>query len=192
MSGRDRRPGRVLRSLALRPMSRALRSLLALLAASAVGASAQPAPCPDAAPACASLRAFLDDAPTDGGPAADTSAAVARAAALRLSDPVFGGERTALPAEGVAVAYEWTLGADRRVVAANPGAAPAFVPLGGDGVPAPLVPVFVSRADAGPVPALVAVLDDDRVVYGLRVPPHATVAYRPAAPAEVRPRGLDE
>ena len=186
MSGRDRRSGRVLRAPALRPMPRALRSVLALLAASAVGASAQPVPCPDASPACASLRAFLGDAP------AVPDSAAARAAALRLSDPVFGGERAALQGGGAVVAYEWTLGGDRRVVAANPGETPAFVALGGEGVPPPFVPVFVSRADAGPVPALVALVGDEGAVYGLRVPARTTVAYRPADPAEVRPRGLDE
>ena len=166
--------------------------LFALLAVSAVGVSAQPAAVPDDPAAFAALDGLSGDAPPPDSAAADVRDAYGRAAALRQSDPGFTGNRVPLPSEGPALAFEWTDGGDRRVAVVNPGDVPAFVPLSGEGVPAPLVPVFVSRADAGPVPSLVALLDDHRAVYGLRVPPRATVAYRPAAPSDVRPRGLDE
>ncbi len=116
-----------------------------------------------------------------------------RAIALRQSDAVLRrGELATLAARGRAVAFERALGGDRRVVAFNAGDTSVFLPIPGEGVPAPLVPVFVSRDDAGRVASLVAQLDDDRATYGLRIPPRTTVVFRPADPADVRPKGLDE
>jgi len=113
--------------------------------------------------------------------------------ALRRSDAVLRrGGLSMLAASGRAVAFERTLGDDRRVVAFNAGDVAAFLALPGDGVPAPLVPVFVSRDDAGRVPSLVGFFDDDGVTYGLQVPPRTTVIYRPADPADIRPNGLHE
>ncbi len=116
-----------------------------------------------------------------------------RAIRVRQSDAVLrrGGLAT-LAASGRAVAFERTLGDDRRVVAFNAGDVPAFLVLPGPGVPAPLVPAFVSRDDAGRVPSLVGFFDDDGVTYGLQVPARTTIVYRPAAPGDIRPRGLDE
>ena len=115
-----------------------------------------------------------------------------RAIALRRADAVLrrGSLRTLATAER-AVAFGRSLGGERRVVAFNAGDESVFLALPGEGVPDPLVPMFVSR-EAGPVPSLVAALGDDDVTYGLRVPPRATVVYRPADPGDVRPLGLDE
>ncbi|MEM7789136.1 MAG: alpha-amylase family glycosyl hydrolase, partial [Bacteroidota bacterium] len=118
-----------------------------------------------------------------------------RAIALRHADPVLRrGGLSVLAASGDAVAFERRLGAERRVVAFNRAAAPRFLALPGEGVPSPLVPVVVSRDDAGAVPSLVAVIDDAEagLTYGLQVPARTTVVYRPAEAADVRPRGLDE
>lgn len=118
-----------------------------------------------------------------------------RAILFRQSDPVLRcGALSVLVASGEAVAFERTLDGDRRIVAVNRGDRPAFLQLPGDGVPPPLVPAFVSRDDAGRVPALVAVLDDgvEGILYGLQIPARTTVIYRPAASEDVRPKGLDE
>ena len=42
------------------------------------------------------------------------------------------------------------------------------------------------------VAMLVAQFDDEGATYGLRIPPRTTVVFRPADPADIRPRGLDE
>ncbi len=118
-----------------------------------------------------------------------------RAIALRQSDPVLRhGALSVLAAAGDAVAFERTLDGDRCVVAFNRSDRPVFLELPGDGVPSPLVPAFVSRDDAGRVPSLVAVIDDGEMglLYGLQVPARSAVVYRPAAPGDVRPLGLDE
>ena len=143
-------------------------------------------------------RAALDStaAPAASGAQPADSALVAWAAevgAFVRADPVLsGGGLGWVAGAGRAFAAERTWGGERRVVAVNLGDAPAFVALPGAGVPDPLVPVLVSRADAGRVPSLVALFDDDRAVYGLRVPARCAVVYRPAGPGDVRPRGLDE
>ncbi|PAP76569.1 glycoside hydrolase family 13 protein [Rubrivirga marina] len=116
-----------------------------------------------------------------------------RAIALRQSDVVLRrGDLATLATADRAVAFERSLGGDRRVVAFNAGDESVFLELSSDAVPEPLTPVFVSRDDAGPIPSLVAALDEERATYGLRVPPRTTVVYRPADPTDVRPRGLDE
>ncbi len=115
------------------------------------------------------------------------------AIALRRSDAVLRrGSLATLAAHDRVVAFERVLDGDRRVVAVNVGDTSAFLPIPGDGVPAPLVPVAVSRDDAGRIAGLVAQLDDEEATYGLRIPPRTTVVFRPADPADVRPRGLDE
>ena len=115
------------------------------------------------------------------------------AVALRLGDPILRrGDVATLAASGRAVAFERGLGGDRRVVAFNAGDQDAFLELPAEGVPAPLVPAFASRGDVAGVPSLVALVDDDRTTYGLRVPARTTVVYRPAAADDVRPGGLDE
>ena len=133
--------------------------------------------------------------PDSARAACDASLAAfrARALGLRQSDPVLRlGTLAVLAAEGQAVAFERTLDGDRRVVAFNGGDADAFLPLGDGGVPAPLVAVFVSRDDVGPVPSAVGLIDDDRTVWGLKIPPRTTVVFRPAEAGDVRPHGLDE
>ncbi len=116
-----------------------------------------------------------------------------RAIALRRADAVLRrGDLGVLATGDRAAAFERQLDGERRVVAFNAGDHDAFLQLPGDGVPAPLVPVFVSRGDAAQVPSLIALMDDDQTVYGLRVPARTTVVYRPAAAGDVRPRGLDE
>lgn len=116
-----------------------------------------------------------------------------RAIALRQSDAVLRrGALTTLAAEGRAVAFGRSLGGDRRVVAFNAGDTSVFLPMPGEGVPEPLVPVLVSRDDAARVAMLVAQFDDEGAIYGLRIPPRSTVVFRPADPADIRPRGLDE
>ncbi|MBC11626.1 MAG: alpha-amylase [Rhodothermaceae bacterium] len=116
-----------------------------------------------------------------------------RAIALRQSDAVLRrGTLQTLAAEGRAVAFGRTLDGDRRVVAFNAGDASVFLPMPGEGVPEPLVPVSVSRDDAARVAMLVAQFDDEGATYGLRIPPRTTVVFRPADPADIRPRGLDE
>jgi len=167
---------------------RVLLAAAVLLSLAAGPARAQGAVCAaDATEACAAFRALT------GAALAADSASADSAAALRRSDPVLmGGAVDTLAVRDSVAAFGWTVGAERRVVAVNTGAASAFVALPGPGVPAPLMAVFVSRADAGPVPSLVALLDDDRATYGLRVPARSAVVYRPASPGDVRPRGLDE
>ena len=46
--------------------------------------------------------------------------------------------------------------------------------------------------DPARVAMLVAQFDDEGATYGLRIPPRTTVVFRPADPADIRPRGLDE
>ena len=116
-----------------------------------------------------------------------------RAIALRQSDAVLRrGTLETLAAEGRAIAFGRTLDGDRRVVAFNAGDTSAFLPMPGEGVPEPLVPATVSRDDADRVAMLVAQFDDEGATYGLRIPPRTTVVFRPADPADIRPRGLDE
>ena len=115
-----------------------------------------------------------------------------RAIALRRSDLVLRrGGLEVVSAAGRAVAFSRMLDGQRRVVAFNAGDEPAFLALPGDGPPAPLWPVTASRPNVD-VPGLVALFDDDGAVFGLKVPPRTTVVYRPVAPDDVRPRGLDE
>ena len=115
------------------------------------------------------------------------------AIALRRADAVLRrGDLAVLATGDRAVAFERQLGGARRVVALNAGDQDAFLQLSSDGVPAPLVPVFASRGDVAHVPSLIALVDDDETLYGLRVPARTTVVYQPAAAGDVRPRGLDE
>ena len=93
---------------------------------------------------------------------------------------------------GLALAVERRQDGERRVVALNPSDEDRFVPLPGVGVPAPLVPVFVSSGSVADVPGLVAGVGDVDVVYGLRVPARTAVVFRSVRGADVRPRGLDE
>ena len=167
-----------------------LLALAALVALPAAPLAAQAVPfCADASEACAAYRGLAGAAL----PADTLSAAADSAAAFRQSDAVLrAGAVDTLAVRDSSAAFAWALEGDRRVVAVNAGAAAVFVELPGSGVPDPLVPVFVSRADAGRVPSLVALLDDDRATYGLRVPARSAVVYRPADLEDVRPRGLDE
>ncbi|MGB3545038.1 hypothetical protein [Rubrivirga sp.] len=112
--------------------------------------------------------------------------------ALRRSSAVLRrGDLEVVSAHGRAVAFSRTLDGEGWVAAFNAGDEPAFLALEGERAPMPLWPVMASRPDVD-VPGLVALFDDDGAVYGLRVPPRATVVYRPVAPDDVRPRGLDE
>ena len=51
---------------------------------------------------------------------------------------------------------------------------------------------FKMLIDPSYEPPLVAQFDDEGATYGLRIPPRTTVVFRPADPADIRPRGLDE
>lgn len=114
-------------------------------------------------------------------------------AVVALREPVLRlGDVSVVAANGRALAFGRTLDGERRLVAFNAGDEPAFLELPGPGIPQPWTPVFVSRDDAGRVPSLVALFDDDRATYGLKIPARTTVVYRPAGPADIRPRGLDE
>ncbi len=114
-----------------------------------------------------------------------------RAIALRQSDAVLRrGDLEVVSASGRAVAFSRSLSGDRRVVAFNAGDESAFLALEVES-PVPLWPLTASRPNVD-VPGLVALFDDEGAVYGLRVPPRTTVVYRPVAPDDVRPRGLDE
>ena len=116
-----------------------------------------------------------------------------RAIALRRGDAVLRrGGLSVLAADSVAVAFERTVGDDRRVVAFNRADEDRFLALPSASAPAPLVPVLASSGGLEAVPGLVAGVGDVDVVYGLRVPARTTVVFRPAQPADVRPRGLDE
>ena len=118
------------------------------------------------------------------------------AVALRRSDAVLRrGDLRVLAADSASgsFAMERTLGAERRVVALNRTDESQFLPLPVEsGPPTPLVPIFASSGVALNVPALVAAVEETRVVYGLRLPPRTAVVFRPAEPLDVRPRGLDE
>ena len=120
---------------------------------------------------------------------------------LGASDPVLSrGALAVVYAAGDVVAFERQLGDARRVIAFNRADAERFLPLpdaGGEGagaVPGPLTPIFASSGARREIPALVAVVDEDRgeVVYGLRIPARTAVVFRPVEPRDVRPRGLDE
>lgn len=115
--------------------------------------------------------------------------------ALRSGDAVLrDGATTVLVAPDSVVAFERRLGGERRVIVFNGSAGPRFLALPGEGVPPPFRPAYLSREVVEAVPSLVARLDDGdaRFRYGLRVPARTTVVFRPATPADVRPRGLDE
>ncbi|WP_412060559.1 hypothetical protein [Rubrivirga sp. IMCC45206] len=147
---------------------------LALLAALAASAQAQPAETDAAARAASRALLAVESADADA-----VLAAVLAAGALGGLDVV--------AVSGRAVAVRTASG----MVAFNPTDAPVFLRLPGDRMPPPLVPVSASR-DAGRIASLVALVGDTDTLFGLRVPPRATVVYRPAAPVDVRPRGLDE
>ncbi|MEM0961336.1 MAG: alpha-amylase family glycosyl hydrolase, partial [Bacteroidota bacterium] len=113
-----------------------------------------------------------------------------RAIAMRRSDLVLRrGDLTTLAASGRALAFVREHGGERRVVALNAGDTPAFLPM--PGTPDPLTPVMASRPGVD-VPGLMVIVEEDRAIYGLRVPPRTAVVYRPASPDDVRPGGLDE
>ena len=125
---------------------------------------------------------------------------VASLRALRADDALARGDLSVLYAEGDLVAFQRQLGDARRVVAFNRADAERFLPLpeaGGDeegAVPSPLTPVFASGGELSEIPALVAIVDEDRgeLVYGLRIPARTVVIFRPVEPRDVRPNGLDE
>ncbi|WP_412068455.1 hypothetical protein [Rubrivirga sp. IMCC43871] len=147
---------------------------LTLLAALAAGAHAQPAETDAATHAASRALLAVESADADA-----VLAAVLAAGALGGLDVV--------AVAGRAVAVRTASG----LVAFNPTDEPVFLRLPGDRMPPPLVPVEASR-DAGRIASLVALVGDDDTLFGLRVPPRVTVVYRPAAPSDVRPRGLDE
>jgi len=119
-----------------------------------------------------------------------------RAIALRRSDATLRrGSFRVLASDSSALAVERVLGSERRVVALNRSNVSRFLALPRvPGAPLqPLVPIFASTGEALDVPALVYQLaDDGSGTAGLRLPPRTTVVFRPAAPSDVRPRGLDE
>ena len=118
------------------------------------------------------------------------------AIALRRGDAVLRrGSLRVLAADSAAhsVAFERTLGGERRVVALNRSDRSQFLAFP-DGAPrTPLVPMFASTGNVADVASLVFVLEengDTRV--GLRLPPRTAVVFRPAADGDVRPSGLAE
>lgn len=148
--------------------------VLTLLVALSAGVHAQTAEADAATRAASRALLAVESADADA-----VLAAVLAAGAL--------GHLRLVAVAGRAVAVRTSGG----VVAYNPTDDPVFLRLPGDRMPPPLVPVEASR-DAGRIASLVALVGDDDTLFGLRVPPRATVVYRPAAPHDVRPRGLDE
>lgn len=135
----------------------------------------RPAPCAPAAqggagrPGCADLAALCD---ADGALCRGGFAAFADGDSLVAVERVADGER--------------------RLVALNRSAVDRFLPLPGGAPPAPFIAVFASSGGADRLPGLVASVGEADVAYGLRVPAHAAVAFRPARAVDVRPGGLDE
>ena len=132
------------------------------------------------APECASAGAGWASACADLAALCDADAALCRGGFA----PLAGGDSL--------VAAERRADGEVRLVALNRTAVDRFLPLPGGAPPAPFVAVFASSGGAGRLPGLVASVGEADVVYGLRVPAYAAVVFRPARPADVRPRGLDE
>lgn len=103
------------------------------------------------------------------------------------------GEAEVLAADEAAglLAFACGKGDRRLVVMANGGASPQRV----ERTPPvePLVPVFATRGEVGAIPSLLITLfEDGGATYSNEVPARTAVVFRPAAPGDVRPRGLDE
>ncbi|HEX8299751.1 MAG TPA: alpha-amylase family glycosyl hydrolase, partial [Rubricoccaceae bacterium] len=118
------------------------------------------------------------------------------AIALRHGDAVLRhGSLRVLAADSVAqsVAFERTLGGERRVVALNRSDESQFLAFPADAPRTPLVPIFASSGSLAVVPSLVFILEEDgRSAIGLRLPPRTAVVFRPADGPDVRPNGLHE
>ena len=172
---------------------RRLCGVLALVALGVGAASAQTAP-PDAAVAWAeaAFAAVTSDrpapacAPGGAGWCADLAALCAADGALcRGGFGPFAGDDSTFAVERVA-------DGERRVVALNVRGEDRFLALPGGAPAAPFVAVFASSGGVERVPGLVVSVGEADVLYGLRVPAHTAVVFRPARPADVRPNGLDE
>ena len=88
------------------------------------------------------------------------------------------------------VAVACGLGGDRLVVMANGSDGPQRVSRA---EATPLVPLYATNADPAVVPSLLVTLfEAGGVAYSNEIPPRTAVVFRPAEPADVRPRGLDE
>ena len=127
---------------------------------------------------------------------ADLFAFYQRAIELRHGDAVLRrGSLSVLAADSAAqsVAFERTLGGERRVVAFNRSDESQFLAFPAGAPRTPLVPIFASGGSLAAVPSLVFVLDDaGGSGVGLRLPPRTAVIFRPADGPDVRPNGLHE
>ena len=149
-------------------------------------ASAQPAPTDSGlVRAEAVFAAVTSDGPTPGG--------VGEVAALcRADGALCRGGFVPFVGDDSTFAVERAADGERRVVALNVRGEDRFLALPGGAPAAPFVAVFASSGGAARVPGLVVSVGEADVLYGLRVPARTAVVFRPARPAEVRPRGLDE
>jgi cyclomaltodextrinase / maltogenic alpha-amylase / neopullulanase len=88
------------------------------------------------------------------------------------------------------LAFSCGTGDRRLVVMANGSEVPQRVRRED---PEPLVPVFATRGDVAAIPSLLITLfEAGGVAYSNEVPPRTAVVFRPAAPGDVRPHGLEE
>ena len=119
-----------------------------------------------------------------------------RAITLRTGDAVLRhGSLRVLAADSAAqsVAFERTLGGQRRVVALNRSDRSQFLAFPASAPREPLVPIFASTGALADVPSLVFVLAEDGTsTVGLRLPARTAVIFRPAGGPDVRPNGLHE
>ena len=119
-----------------------------------------------------------------------------RAIALRTGDAVLRhGTLRTLAADSAAqsVAFERTLGGQRRVVALNRSDQSQFLAFPAGTPREPLVPIFASSGGLAEIPSLVFVLEENGDSgVGLRLPPRTAVVFRTADGPDVRPNGLHE
>lgn len=89
------------------------------------------------------------------------------------------------------LAFSCGAGEQRLVVMANGSPVPQRVARAAP--VEPLVPVFATRGDVAAVPSLLITLfDAGGAAYSNAVPARTAVVFRPAAQADVRPKGIEE
>ena len=162
--------------------------VLALLAG---GAAAQTAP-PALDRAEAAYRVLTSSRPAGCAPGGAGTVCADLAALCGADAALCRGGFSPFAGADSLVAVERVEDGERRVVALNRTGVDRFLELPGGTPPAPFVAVFASSGGAESLPGLVVSVGETDVLYGLRVPAHAAVVFRPARPADVRPRGLDE
>jgi hypothetical protein len=127
------------------------------------------------------------------GPLVPVADPAHRAWAERVHACLLRGDAEVLAADAVAgvLAFACGEGEQRLVVMANGSDAPQR--LRREPSPEPLVPVFATRGDVSAVPSLLITLfEAGGTAYSNEIPARTAVVFRPAAPADVRPRGLEE